>query len=132
MTSQSSVDDALEELSQRTGGRLDILINNVSVPPIALRNEVEPQAAVWGRHTTLDVDMEDLRATYETNLFGPVRMIQACVPLMLSHPAQSSSQTKGKERKPMIVNIGSQAAVGIPWQAGYSSSKVIPPLLLTR
>lgn len=33
MTSQTSVDKAIAQLKEKTGGRLDVLVNNVSVRP---------------------------------------------------------------------------------------------------
>jgi NAD(P)-dependent dehydrogenase (short-subunit alcohol dehydrogenase family) len=48
-------------------GRLDVLVNN---------------AAVYPRGRGVDVDLEEVRATLETNLFGPWRLCQLAIPLM--------------------------------------------------
>ena len=66
-TQQTSVDAAADNLRSRFG-RLDILINNHS---LALDKGPLNQAPV-----------EDLIATYEANLFGTFRCIQAFVPLL--------------------------------------------------
>jgi NAD(P)-dependent dehydrogenase (short-subunit alcohol dehydrogenase family) len=50
-------------------GRLDILINNAAV---ALDFEIQG----------LDVDMNVVRTTIETNVFGPLRLTQLIVPMM--------------------------------------------------
>lgn len=48
-------------------GRLDVLVNN---------------AAVYPRGHGVDVDLAEVRATLETNLFGPWRLCQLAIPLM--------------------------------------------------
>jgi NAD(P)-dependent dehydrogenase (short-subunit alcohol dehydrogenase family) len=55
-------------------GVLDVLVNNAGV---RLDNGLEPSA----------VPLEMLRATYETNVFGPVAVIQAFLPLLRRSPA---------------------------------------------
>lgn len=50
-------------------GRLDVLVNN---------------AAVYPSGRGVDVDLDDVRATLETNLFGPWRLCQLAIPLMLA------------------------------------------------
>jgi len=55
-------------------GVLDVLVNNAGV---RLDNGLEPS----------DVPLEMLRATYETNVFGPVAVIQAFLPLLRRSPA---------------------------------------------
>jgi NAD(P)-dependent dehydrogenase (short-subunit alcohol dehydrogenase family) len=70
-----TVDDQVSELRSRVAaehGRLDVLVNNAAIgldftPPSAL-----PEA--------------EFRATFETNVFGPVRMIQAFLPLLRAAP----------------------------------------------
>jgi NAD(P)-dependent dehydrogenase (short-subunit alcohol dehydrogenase family) len=49
-------------------GRLDILINNAGV-------------AEWGFKPS-EVDLAKVREVYETNLFGPIALIQAMLPLL--------------------------------------------------
>lgn len=53
-----------------TRGRCDVLVNNAGVMP-------DPRGS-----RVLDSKVETWRATLETNLLGPLRMIQAIVPLM--------------------------------------------------
>ncbi len=55
-------------------GRLDILVNNAGV-------------ALDGASRPSQVPPDVLRRTYETNVFGPVAMIQAFLPLLLRSPA---------------------------------------------
>jgi NAD(P)-dependent dehydrogenase (short-subunit alcohol dehydrogenase family) len=53
-----------------THGRCDVLVNNAGVM-------LDPRGS-----RVLDAKIETFRATLETNLLGPLRMIQAIVPLM--------------------------------------------------
>lgn len=55
-------------------GVVDVLVNNAGV---RLDNGLEPSG----------VPLELLRATYETNVFGPVAVIQAFLPLLRRSPA---------------------------------------------
>ncbi|WP_244217788.1 SDR family oxidoreductase [Paraburkholderia caledonica] len=52
-------------------GRLDVLINNAGIPG-------DPHAAPSQQ------PMENIRAVYETNVFGPIRVTQSFVPLLKS------------------------------------------------
>lgn len=63
--SDSAVKKQVEEL---TGGRLDILANNAG------RNSSVP---------ALDVDFDEVRATFEVNIFAVIRMCQEFAPLLI-------------------------------------------------
>jgi NAD(P)-dependent dehydrogenase (short-subunit alcohol dehydrogenase family) len=66
---------------EREHGVLDVLINN---------------AGIAGRRVPVaDVTVDDVRRVYETNVFGPVRVIQTFVPLLL------------RSSKPVVVNVSS-------------------------
>ncbi|KAJ6501952.1 NAD-P-binding protein [Mycena sanguinolenta] len=86
-----------EEISTRTGGKLDILINNAQ--PTVNDSAVS------------DLDISALRDVYETNLFGPMCMVQHFLPLLIS--------SKG-----CVVNNGSIAEiVSFTFNSAYNSSK---------
>ncbi|MBB3952938.1 NAD(P)-dependent dehydrogenase (short-subunit alcohol dehydrogenase family) [Aureimonas jatrophae] len=74
VTSDSSVQAAADQVA-RADGRLDILINNAGIPGDS------------GSPTTQSVD--DIRTVYETNVFGPIRVTQAFLPLLRSCEAAS-------------------------------------------
>jgi 1-acylglycerone phosphate reductase len=96
VTDQSSIEALLEEIKTRTGGSLDILVNNAG------RNYTVP---------ALHVEMEEIRQTFETNVFSVMRICQLFAPLLIN-------------AKGTIVQIGSVAAI-IPYVFGsvYNSSK---------
>jgi NAD(P)-dependent dehydrogenase (short-subunit alcohol dehydrogenase family) len=60
---------ALREFLKRTYGRLDVLINNAGI-------------IAKGDAPGLEVDVETVRATIETNALGPFHLSQALVPLL--------------------------------------------------
>lgn len=81
---------------KKTSGNLHALVNNAG---IAVGGPVE------------GVSLEDWRRQFETNVFGQVRVIQECLPLL-------------RESKGRIVNISSIAGkVSSPFMAPYSASK---------
>ena len=72
VTSEASV-RALAQAIERDYGRCDILVNNAGVM-------LDPRGS-----RVLDSRVETYRATLETNLIGPLRLILALAPLMKRH-----------------------------------------------
>ena len=69
VTDQKSIESCIDEIRGRFG-RLDVLVNNAGVA-----------GGGWSTSAT-DVDLDEVRATLETNLFGAWRLTQAALPLM--------------------------------------------------
>jgi NAD(P)-dependent dehydrogenase (short-subunit alcohol dehydrogenase family) len=70
--SQETIDRAARRI-EKEFGRLDVLVNNAGI----FTDDTPPS----GLH------MEVLRRTYETNVFGPVAITQAMLPLLRRSPA---------------------------------------------
>ncbi|EEB06011.2 1-acyldihydroxyacetone phosphate reductase [Schizosaccharomyces japonicus yFS275] len=69
VTSDGSVQAVLEKVSARTGGRLDMLINNAGQPCVG---------------PALDIDIDRMKRVMEVNLFGVIRMNSAFQHLLLA------------------------------------------------
>nr|POF14034.1 short-chain dehydrogenase cctt [Quercus suber] len=85
-----------ETIRDRTGGRLDVLINNAGVEFVS---------------PLLDVDIAEAKRLYDVNVWGPVAMVQAFAPLLI-------------EAQGVVVNQSSiNAELSIVWARVFASSK---------
>ena len=73
VTDDGSVQQLAEFVRSRYG-RLDVLVNNAGI---------FPDPAPWdGSSSVFDADMQSVRAGFETNTLGPLRLCQTLIPLM--------------------------------------------------
>lgn len=97
MTDPASMDAALADILDRTGGTLDALVNNAA---FGLPGAIE------------DLPTQGIREVFETNLFGLHELTTKVIPIM---------RAQGHGR---IVNIGSVLGyVVFKWRAAYTASK---------
>jgi NAD(P)-dependent dehydrogenase (short-subunit alcohol dehydrogenase family) len=97
VTDDVSVKNAIQTISSETGGRIDVLVNNAGY---GLNGAFE------------DLSMNEIKAQYETNFFGLVRVTQAVLPIMRG------------QKSGTIVNISSGAGrFGFPSGSAYVSTK---------
>ncbi len=96
VTDEASMKGAVEEMVRRVGG-VDMVVNNAGfglMGPVA------------------ELDLDDIRRQFETNVVGPIALIQLVLPYMVE---------AGKGR---IVNIGSVSGITTaPYGGAYSASK---------
>jgi NAD(P)-dependent dehydrogenase (short-subunit alcohol dehydrogenase family) len=96
VTNQSSIDTAAKRIRNEFG-RLDVLVNNAG---ISHAMELKPgwkleEAVELGRASV--APLEEVRAVFETNVFGVIAVTQAMLPLLREAPAAR------------IVNVSSDA-----------------------
>ncbi|GAB2971893.1 SDR family NAD(P)-dependent oxidoreductase [Streptomyces pseudoechinosporeus] len=82
VTDHAHVDAAAKHVGEESG-RLDVLVNNAGV------------VTEWG-YQIAEVTVEQMRRTYDVNVFGAVAMIHACLPLLR------------RSARPRMVNLSSQ------------------------
>jgi NAD(P)-dependent dehydrogenase (short-subunit alcohol dehydrogenase family) len=110
-------DDASVGAAAKTVGQLDVLVNNAGIS--------------GGRVGPTEATADDMRAVYETNVFGAVRVLHAFIPLLEDSEA------------PIIVNVSSGVgSLGLsadpegPWRDAnypvYASSKAALNMLTIR
>src|SRR6266487_5030287 len=96
VTEERSINDAIHSIISEVG-KIDVLVNNAGY---GLNGAFEELA------------MEEIKAQYETNLFGVIRVTQAVLPIMR------------KQKTGIIVNISSGAGrFGYPGGSAYVSTK---------
>ena len=96
VTDENSVKKAVQSILSEAG-RIDLLVNNAGY---ALTGAFE------------DIGIDEIKAQYETNVFGVIRVTQAVLPIMR------------KQGSGMIINISSGAGrIGYPGGSAYVSSK---------
>ena len=96
--SESSVRGAVATVID-SAGRLDVLVNNAAAFVFAPLEFTTP---------------EEVLTLVETNLVGPIRMIQAVLPIMR------------EQRRGRVINVGSVSAepkFGVPLSAAYGATK---------
>ncbi len=97
VTDQASVDTAFKALAAKTGGKLDVLINNAGIAAGGVQETFTP---------------EQTRAMFDVNVFGIQRVTNAALP------------TFHKAKAGLIINIGSiLGRVTLPFFALYGASK---------
>ncbi|KAM0321990.1 hypothetical protein ACHAQA_009731 [Verticillium albo-atrum] len=132
VTIPESIAALKEEITKRTGGKLDILFNNAGVckyhaelymtdssnPAISTgypRSQLT-KAAVYDS-PAIEADPARVRQLFDANVFGLFDVVTAFSPLLISAAAGASSA-------PTIVNVASVLArIPFPFSSAYNASK---------
>lgn len=84
VTQQSSI-EAVASRIQRDFGRLDVLVNNAGIAHAGTPEMTFEQILNAGRPSV--VSLSEVRAVFETNVFGAMALTQALLPLLREAPA---------------------------------------------
>ncbi|MCC3372337.1 SDR family oxidoreductase [Cohnella sp. REN36] len=95
VTDQDSIAAAAERIRNEFG-RLDVLVNNAGIAHAGKADRPLQEIAMSGRASVASLD--EVRAVFETNVFGVIAVTQAMLPLLREAPAAR------------IVNISSAGA----------------------
>jgi NAD(P)-dependent dehydrogenase (short-subunit alcohol dehydrogenase family) len=84
VTDQASVAAAAERIRIDLG-RLDVLVNNAGISHVDMPGRSFEEVVAAGRLSV--ASLEEVRAVYETNVFGVIAVTQAMLPLLREAPA---------------------------------------------
>ncbi|CAJ0544063.1 Ff.00g040640.m01.CDS01 [Fusarium sp. VM40] len=102
VTSRESITALKAEISNRTGGKLDMLFNN---------------AGIMYEAPALEADPVRIRQMYDTNVFGLFDVVAAFTPLLIA-------AVPNADHTPTIVNVASiLARIPFPFASAYNASK---------
>jgi NAD(P)-dependent dehydrogenase (short-subunit alcohol dehydrogenase family) len=85
VTDQASIAAAGERVSKEFG-RLDVLINNAAISNTRMPSDMSVEEYSKSTRPS-NVSLDELRAVFETNVFGVVAVTQAMLPLLREAPA---------------------------------------------
>jgi 1-acylglycerone phosphate reductase len=117
VTLPQTISQCKETVTKRTGGKLDVLVNNAGVEFVC---------------PLLDVDIAEAKRLYDVNVWGPLAMVQAFAPLLIEAKGIISNHSSidgalsmvwaGKPAKASTpANLGEKANTAL--QGIFSSSK---------
>lgn len=106
VTSDESVREFARHI-EKTYGRVDVLVNNAGVM-------IDGKSNATGSKSVTQADVETLRKTMETNVYGALRVTQALLPLMPRSDARIVNVSSG---------MGQLSEMNGGW-TGYRLSKV--------
>jgi NAD(P)-dependent dehydrogenase (short-subunit alcohol dehydrogenase family) len=102
VTQPQTIESAVQFI-ETSFGKLDVLVNNAGI--------MHPEES-WIGNTALTISESALTKTFITNFFGPIRVTQACIPLLelgedariINVSAKLASLTYQSDRKSQVYN----------------------------
>ena len=85
VTDQASIATAAERVRNEFG-RLDVLVNNAAISNTGMRPDMSVEEYVKSTRSS-NVSLDEVRAVWETNVFGVLAVTQAMLPLLREAPA---------------------------------------------
>jgi NAD(P)-dependent dehydrogenase (short-subunit alcohol dehydrogenase family) len=90
VTDQASIAAAAERV-RREFGRLDVLVNNAAISNTAWSADRSLEDYTSATQASV-APLNEVRAVWETNVFGPLAVFQAMLPLLREAPHASTSE----------------------------------------
>ena len=84
VTNETSISAAASRIHEEFG-RLDVLVNNAGISRPGNSSDPFPEDMSFNNLTT--ASLNDIRAVWETNVFGVIAVTQAMLPLLRNSPA---------------------------------------------
>ncbi|MEE1941944.1 SDR family NAD(P)-dependent oxidoreductase [Streptomyces sp. TRM 70361] len=79
VTDAASISSAADRIRE-TAGRLDLLVNNAAIS--TTRNDIRDMSQLRASSAPSTVSLDEVRAVWEVNVFGPLAVYQAMLPLL--------------------------------------------------
>ncbi|AQZ71430.1 3-oxoacyl-[acyl-carrier protein] reductase [[Actinomadura] parvosata subsp. kistnae] len=117
VTDPATIEAAASWIDERFG-HLDVLVNNAAITG---SGQVSPQDAVDQIPSTVDLDM--VRAVFETNVFGVIALTNALLPLLRRSPAPRIVNVSSGGGSLTIMSNPEGPMTALPASAAYSPSK---------
>ncbi|HSU19370.1 MAG TPA: SDR family oxidoreductase [Acidobacteriaceae bacterium] len=112
VTSQADIDAVAQLIQEQFGGVLDVLVNNAGIMT----------EKSWTNNATSEEKLEDVRSTYEANVFAPFAVTKALLPALKKSDAGRIVNVSS-----ILGSISLQATKGSPTYStklfAYNSSK---------
>jgi NAD(P)-dependent dehydrogenase (short-subunit alcohol dehydrogenase family) len=117
VTDPTTIQEAARWVEQRLG-HLDVLINNAGITG---SGQVSPDDARDQRPSSVELDM--VRAVFETNVFGVIAVTNAMLPLLRRSPAPRIVNVSSAVGSLTITSNPDGPLAGLPTSAAYAPSK---------
>ncbi|KAL1749246.1 hypothetical protein HDZ31DRAFT_71058 [Schizophyllum fasciatum] len=98
ITNDKDIEEAAVEVAKRTGGSLDVLVNNAGIGSYCA--------------SIADSDMDKVRAVLNTNVLGHYAVSRAFIPLLIK-----------SERGVVLFNSSIASVIPLPYNGAYAASK---------
>jgi NAD(P)-dependent dehydrogenase (short-subunit alcohol dehydrogenase family) len=119
VTDQASIKAAADRV-RKEFGRLDVLIQNAAIASASNRRQASEELANAGRPSVISLD--DMRAIWETNVFGVLAVYQAMVPILRDTP-NSRIVNISSGAGSLTLNSNPEFPLRHLFDAGYAASK---------
>ncbi len=120
VTDQASIDAAAERVRNELG-RLDVLVNNAGIAHAGKRGRPLAEIVKTGRASV--ASLNEVRAVFETNVFGVIAVTQAMLPLLREAPGGRIVNVSSGRASLTLASDPSESRRREMFGVTYSSSK---------